>query len=309
MEIGAILISLFIILVIINKAYKNSNHYKNQFIYSQKYEHGVPNDINMANLGSTYSKYAFETMSTEGSFNFALCSQSIEYDLNLLKKYSSKLLKGGKIFIVVTTGSILLGKELANNKDYYNILKKNEILHFSWKEYCEYKFPILCNPKLVKYLIKDVKKYSSIYDIFPADISKEESEKLMFNMSECWIKLFDLSDLRNVSFSEENKKNIKKNLDNITEMIQICRNTGVTPIIVVPPFSNRINKYFSEDFKKQVLNNNLCLLAKNEHVQYLNYQDDDEFQERYEWFCDGGFRLNRLGGARFLEKLLKDIQS
>ncbi|MBD5554804.1 MAG: hypothetical protein HDQ95_05495 [Roseburia sp.] len=305
---AAILFILFFILL--NQAYKRTNDYNNYCIDIMTYRKGIPENLKFVNLGSTYSKYAFgacKEMNID-AFDLSLQAQSLEMDKAILQQYIERMDTGCIVVVAVAAACLLLDREDRSNPLYCQILKRKNNPQFKWRDKVESEFPLLVHPKRAKRILTGVEAFESIYDSVPACMTLEESNKELESLVNVWRSLFHLKDLRSIDFSEHNNEMIRKNQQCLCDILDMCKNHRLTPVVVVPPFSERLNCYFSEEFKDIVINHTICESVKKRNVTVLNYQDDAEFQNSPELFVDGGFRLNKRGSMIFLRKLMKDLQ-
>ena len=103
---GQLLIGFFMVLLIImillllNILFKNTNYYMNSIDQLQKIIKGVPDNLEIINLGSSYGKYAFcyDHIKIKG-FNFAIKPQSLSYDFKILQQYRKNLNEGCIVLI------------------------------------------------------------------------------------------------------------------------------------------------------------------------------------------------------------------
>ena len=95
-----ILLILIILFIILNILYKRTNEYKNRIDNIKKFIEGVPNELEIINIGSSYSKYAYDysEFSING-FNLAIQPESLSYDFKILKQYSKNLKEGCIVLI------------------------------------------------------------------------------------------------------------------------------------------------------------------------------------------------------------------
>lgn len=308
--LAGLLFFIIILFLTANYLYKQTNNYSNCRLDIKNYIKGIPYDLQMVNLGSTYAKYAFgtyEDMNINGC-DLSLQAQSLEMDYAILKQYADHIAPGGVVVFVVAAACLLLYREVGVNLLYYDVLDKNNNPLYEWRGKLESVFPLLFHPRKIKMLIKDTKRKNDIYDRYPTNLDDVQSEKALKDLVGVWKKLFSLHDMKSVDFSEENRKVMQRNREILGEMLDLCQKKGFRPVIVVPPFSIRLNQYFSEEFKEKVIRQNIRDAVQERRVPVLNYQDDEQFQNAIELFADGGFKLNRRGSQIFLSRLTKDLQ-
>jgi hypothetical protein len=295
----------------LNQQYRKTNDYKNTCIDIKNFREGLPNNIQIVNTGSTYSKFAFASCVDLklNAGDFSLQSQSLEIDNAILHQYVDHIAQGGVVIIVVAAVSLLLYREKGDNLLYYQILKDKNNPHYSWKGKIKSMFPLTINPRKVKKLLIDADEYEDIYDSFPVHMNAQKSEEELKKLVDVWKRLFNLDDLQSAELSDDNIANIKRNQQYLAEMIDFCKSKKLKPVVVVTPFSEKLNCYFSTEFKDKVINETIRNVTDSRNVPFLNYQDDAEFQNSSELFADGGFRLNKRGSKIFIQRLAKDLQN
>lgn len=296
----------------VNFCYKKTNHYYNLLIDVQSYKKGVPDGLELVNLGSTYAQHAFGTYDElqMNAFSFAMPSQSLQVDQSILNAYKNNLAKGC-VVVVVAAACLLLYVEEPDKMcefRYQKAFPKTYKYPLKFRTKLEDIFPVLFHPKRIKYLLRDVLKLRNFYEKYPTCMEPKCSEKEMGSLIACWKHLFKLPDMKQINFSAENESAMLLNERVLREIIDFCRENEFRPVLVVPPFSEQLNQYFSLEFKKCVIHEKLQSISNEQKIPYLNYQDDVDYQCHSELFCDGGFRLNRRGSKLFIRRLAKDLK-
>lgn len=311
MSVGGLAL-LILLFLLVNHSYKGTNHYHNMFIDVQPYDKGVPNALQLVNLGSTYAQHAFgtyEELQIKG-FSFAMPSQSLQVDQNILKAYKERLAKGCVVVIVVAACLFLFNEEPDKmcKFRYQKAFPKVQKYPLKFATKIKAAFPILFHPKQIRYILRDDLKLADFYAKYPTYMDVKCSEREMDSLVECWKSLFRLADMKQLNFSEINKQTVRLNETILKEIIDFCKENGFRPILVVPPFSKCLNQHFSSEFKNVVVHEKLLAISNEMQIPYLNYQDDADYQYHYELFCDGGFRLNKRGSKYFICRLARDLQ-
>lgn len=315
MRIVSILLILLVLLLftcfaIVNHLYKKSAAYRNEQIDIKDFLNNSDKSGKIACTGSTYSKFAFGGMESLriSHRDFTLQAESLEMDYRILNENIGKISKGGIIFITVASCCFLYD----GNKDnplYTMILPKRSNPYSSLKGIFNLTLPVFIQPRKAGKLIKNVDEYRNIYDSVPVVMSEEQSKNAMRSYADGWIKMFSLKDLKTPKLSDANKNEIERNCKHLEDMIELCLKNGLYPVIVVPPFSDRMNQYFSLDFTRTLVDSNVIKVIGNKDIPFLNYQWDDAFQKEYSLFVDGGFRLNEMGSEVFIRRLFRDLNS
>lgn len=293
----------------INRKAKSTNAYNNLCIDIKTFRNGLPEKIQLVNTGSTYSKFAFSSLSDKhlNYADFSLQSESLEMDDAILNHYVDRL-EPGCVVVVVAAACLLLYRETGGNLLYYQILDDKEIPTYSVKKKIKALFPVLKNKRLLKKVLKDDLKWNSIYDSQKVNLSDQESTVYLDGLEYAWENLFHLSDLKSSNLSQENYDNINLNVHYLKRIIGKCKEKSLRPVIVVPPFSRKLNDRFSKEFTDKVVDSYLSKVSQEQEVPYLNYQYDEHFQDKENLYIDEGFRLNYLGSTVFVNRLFSDLK-
>lgn len=300
---GILILLICGVVYIINYTYKKTNAYYNSNLMNFDFEDSRLGKIII--FGSTYARYAFDgakTLQMDIS-NLTLKSQSLFNDLNNFKHIRSKLSKNNIVFITLAPCTLLFEE------------KRTKIFKFNipgnptatLKQKVDYEFPIIRFKKIVN-LVFDEEKCMDIYDSkdLTHDVSFPETE--MEQLVVLWKNMFGLKNLHDSNLSNYNHHCIRKNTIILEQMVSGCLVQGCLCVIIVPPFSDKLNKYFSNELVEVVLEKKIEELKKKyPDLQYLNYRLDPEFQNDTGLFTDGGFLLNRRGSQMLIRKISNDI--
>ena len=306
-----ILITLIIVgvlfFILLNILYKKTNYYKINILQSNKFKE-IPDNLELSHLGSSYAKYAFDysKVGLKG-FNFGLQPQSLSYDFRILKQFKNKLKKNGVIIITIPDFVFaFLDYPIEDyNYRYYSFLNKENILNYSsLKNFLLNYFPLILQPKKLKYILKDISKENSDSLVFIENsetVTKEAQRRI-----NGWKKEFKLLGTEN---SEDIPLNIKemfrKTQSLLEEMINYSLSNELKPVIVIPPCSKELNDFFSEEFLNEILYSNVEKANKN-LIPVLDYLKDPEFQDYY-LYVNSDF-LNVNGRELFTKRVVADLK-
>lgn len=313
MGIGLIIILALLFLgfgfLYINGKAKSTNAYSNLCIDIKAFRDRLPEKIQLVNMGSTYSKFAFSSLNNKhlNYADFSLQSESLQMDDAILNHYGDRL-EPNCVVVVVVAACLLLYKEAGENLLYYQILDDKEIPTHSVKKKINAIFPVLKNKRLIKKIFKDDGRWDSIYESQKVNLSEQESMEYLNGLESAWKGLFHLPDLKSTKLSQGNYNNIKLNVNYLKKIIKKCKEKLLRPIIVVPPFSRKLNDRFSKEFTYKVVDSYLCQISQKLEVPYLNYQYDEYFQNKENLYIDKGFRLNYFGSKVFVNRLFADLK-
>lgn len=300
-KIGLFLSLLIIILSFINYRYVNSEKYKS--MNSTNKFSKVPQNIEIANLGTSHGQYAFvyDELDKVG-FNFAMPAQRLYYDEKILEKYIHSFKEDADLIIPISYISFYLGYDNENfeefNKVYYPILGARDIKNLTLSNYLKYKaLPILTAESNIKYaFIKDDTVYEEKVEYRNYTTSEEKMEEEAKDTA-----------TRHLEFIEEGRKNKEEFANILDDIIRISLENNINPVITTTPFTKYYNDYFTEEFYEEFTSIIDEVLEKYPDIQYLDYSHDERFINSPEYFFDSS-HLNLTGGKYFTEIILSDLK-
>lgn len=287
----------------------NSDWYNSQFIDCKKFWDGFPMGLDVVNLGSSASVYAFNYEDVDKKCaNWAMRPQTLYADFLILQNYCSYLKSGSVVLIPFCPfSSISSPRYLSKEVDrYYTILAGESIRPFDMEK-CRKMQDIKNNPKSyypVKALRKDWMCFFKRQKTCEYFISQGQFEQNAESWVNCWKREFSILDFSH-PMRLHNKDMFETGVGIIREMIEFCIEREYKPVIIVPPVTKQLAGKFS-------------LLARDKYlysfikegnvvgIPVLDYFDDERFQKD-EWFRDSLF-MNEIGAKVFTKKVLEDIQ-
>lgn len=308
-----VIVVLLAVYLLLNILYKRTNHYKNSMLMYRSFMKKVPDHIGFANLGSTYSQYAFncyDDVWINHAYNFALPCESSEADLVKLRLFSSHLDKGCIVAITLAPCNTLYHwGQLDEGVKHYSFMPKSLKKDWSLRYFIRYHMPIFpFRIRKIARIVFDTEYTEDITDVSAGmNFSKEGIEKRAKKTAEGWMKMFGLKDLKTSVSNEGNMKSVQENGDYVMSMIDYCQANGFVPIIVIPPFSAPLNDYLSQEFIDSTLGRIFAEAAKR-NVRIYDYRTAEDFQNNPDFYVDGFFCLNKTGSVRFIKQLFADIK-
>lgn len=298
-----IIITLIVVfLLIMNQLYKSTRYYLNSISQVEKFNY-VPDNIKLANTGSSYAKYALQYGSDVNAFNFALQPQSLSYDFRIIKQYISKMQKGCRIALVISDFAFCFvdyKNDRANTK-YYFFLDKQYILNYTHlKKLIRLKFPLLDSLKNIKYVFKDVSK--TVEDTI--DIEKKCREEARKRI-EGWKKEFGMERFDLKSVTKDMICSFETNVKVVNDMILFCKEHDLMPVIVIPPISEILKKMIPSDLLDTCLYDNINK-ANSMNIPILDYSNDIRFAN-CDLYTNSDF-LNEKGQKKFYDVFIKDME-
>lgn len=259
------------------------------------------NSIKLVNLGSSHGNYGvYYQIKDYQKMNLARNSQNFYYDLQLLKKYQSKIDKKVVIIIPVSVFSFYNHSDESLEKTYIQILPRNKLLNTNKVEYFLLKnFSVLYPPNNILKIKKKLKKEK---------YSKEYPNDLEMNFR---IKESEETVLRHLGISE--KKYLLKNAEqDFINLLNYIEDNNWRYVLITTPFSylynENIEKYQPGAFKERIYDNIKEVEKKlNKKFVYLDYSHDERFENHLEYFFDDD-HLNEKGAKYFTEILLEDLK-
>ena len=97
----------------------------------------MPEEIIVANLGSSHGQNSFLWPDETRMFNFAMSSQTLSYDYRIFQEYADHMAEGSTVFIVVSLFSFCQNEYeeesfLAKNLRYYKVLPPDKIKKYQY---------------------------------------------------------------------------------------------------------------------------------------------------------------------------------
>lgn len=277
--------------------------YKNKF-------YDVPYDIEICNFGSSHGLYGYNYDNIDDKytcFNFALSSQALTYDYRILQNYKNHLKEGAYVFIPVSD-FILFGTRQENidgylekNQRYYYFLPPRSIENFDIEKYIYTKLPWLncTNNELLDVLLNRNDKTVKV-------IFREDGT----TYGEC---VNDTKERTGQRILDKDgwyyyKKVNNQELDALYNMIDLCKELNVIPILVTMPmtgaYSETINEMNPEFF--DVYYNLMNKIVEENNVMYVDYRYDERLSDNYDLFDDSD-HLNDFGAREFVDILIKEV--
>ena len=308
MIILKIIIWLILFFILLNCLYKITNHYKNKIKNIEKFKKGISSDLEIISIGSSYAKYAYDfTSCGKKGENLGIQPESLNYDFKILKKYAKNLKENAIVLINIPALVFSFVNYPGDNSNtkYYYFLDKKEINNYNiFKYVTRVIFPLLGNPKLIKYIFKDVKEDNS-FNIEKNLYNEEQLEKLADIREKDWLNEAKSDSLKSDKVAEITQDNFKKITKILEEMIEFCIKNNYRPVIVIPPISDILYNRFSSIFLKKYMYNNIEI-ANKQKVPVLDYLNDKEFTSK-ELYQQIDF-LNSERRKKFTNRVISDLK-
>lgn len=280
---------------------------KNNIDHLERFQH-VPEQIQICNVGASHSYFGFDYSDYENryvTFNFALRAQSHTYDYNILKYYRNKLAKGGFVFMDISY-SMIIGideteEEMFSSKNlrYYTFLPSDLIKQYDWESDLKMNFVPFIYSDSVKWLLSGLFQKGSEWE---NRTNVEEAERQADSASDAHV-VIDKTD------TEGNIIYQKKEINAIYKMITLCREEGMTPILITPPVTDAYIKKAREkapEYCNQGFYDVISKIQEDTGVEYYDYSDDKRFAKNYSMFKDTD-HMNKSGARKFTNIIMEEV--
>ncbi len=266
----------------------------------------VPYGIEICNLGSSHGLNGFNYVGTDKvCFNFALGSQRLCYDSRLLRYYLSHLSENAVVFIPVSYFSFFGPEEeerpdfASKNRRYYDFLPGEYIIGYSIKE----KIRECWLPALA--FTADERLFDALFPhaahtdnwsrtVSPEDAAKDGEKRYVDHV-------------KNNLGADEKRLYNGGDISSLYEMISLCREKGIEPILVTTPYLSEYpdairesDPGFFTDFYAVIDE-----VQERTGIRYFDYSMDARFQSAYSLFMNVD-HLNREGAKLFTDILIRE---
>ena len=265
----------------------------------------VPYNIQVFNFGPSHTQNGINYNASDLAknytcFNFALSSQTLSYDLRLLKYYYDHLAKGGTCFIDISYFSLFRIPEhereefKSKNKRYYKFLDAKYIKQYDILT----KLCVLYLPALAAYdkLFKNE---------HPAKLSNTAED---LNLKENGLARYEYHVIKDNFDSKGNRIYNQEEIGAVYEMIKLLKAKNITPVLITTPYlceypdtvQGKSPEFFGQFYG---LINKIC---DETGVKYYDYSRDERFKSDRTLFHDTD-HLNKAGAKKFTDILFQDF--
>ena len=261
------------------------------------------NEVEIANVGSSHGAYDFvyDELSEEGfsCFNFGNVSQTYQYDLSLLKEYGHHLKEGCIVFIPVSYFSFnneTVGETEAQalSVKYYHCLSPENIPDYDlYTDIVTTRFPILSAGEEILKLLPGA-DLSLVVFASGSEGGVDEAE-----FASRAAQRYDRH------FGNKTELFLPEREEELTAVIDYCKEHGFTPVLITTPFSSYYNDPVPVEFLDR-FHNTINRIASDTGVNYYDYSHDDRFLTNLSLFSDSD-HLNPEGAQYFMEILEEEI--
>lgn len=229
-----------------------------------------PHPVDMINLGTSHAMFGYYFKPSGLShLDLALPSQTIEYDLKMLKEFDEHLKPGG-VVIVSLSQITFSNKEVSHKENYYHVLDREDIEPVSWFDYYTYSALPALNG-------------GSAY----AAISREIRD-FRWHIHKPWVNNglnYSQRKYETVAAQYEEAvkhRDIEQNMGHLQDIVEYCKEQGYHVVLAMEPVHASYQSYFDDAVMEQMVFQHLEEL--NLDVPFLNYMNDERFAHKREYF-------------------------
>ena len=266
----------------------------NDYSFKKNYLDQHSNQIETLFLGSSHAFYAVNPeFITSKSFNAAHIAQSLDYDLEILKKYSTVTDKLEFIVVPIDYFSLFNRLEtgvekwrIKNYNIYYglnkskNLVENSEILNGKWNEN-------------IKRLDKFFRKNKSDISCNKVGWGTNNNSKNSKDLVETGKSAAERHHKKSISFFEEN-------LAVVNEIISFAKNKNAKLIFYTSPAYKTYTSQLNQEQLKTTIATIQSIQKANSNISYFNFLNDSSFTAQN--FCDAD-HLNEKGAEKFSKKM------
>lgn len=300
-----------------NKMYLRTNHWKNQFLFEKNfisnagYRDNLGRNFDVVNLGSNPALFGFFYEHNRGQ-NWATGSQGFPMDFEILKYYHSYVKEGGYVLIPIMPFSSI-SNFLETRPEYWSdsyYMKFAKILDSAQikklpnirKIQLKMRFPIVFNPKLLYYVLHDVLPDSRL-NIADQIMQTAELEYDAKRWIKGWMKEFEVRSYEEF-WGEKFAPYFESGVKMLSEMIDYCLYRNLKPVIITIPMSSYLAKEFTPEFRQKMIKD-FVNRANIKGVKFLDYMFDERFSKAD--LFNGSFFLNLSGRKEFTRQVMLDL--
>ena len=268
-------------------------------------------DIQICNLGSSHGENAFKYDQLAYArgyqcFNFAMSSQTYNYDYALLSMYKKQFADNCLMFIPVSYFSF--NNEVTNEQEeqfltakYYTFLSPRYIPNYDpYIDIVTHYLPILSAGEDITKILPFPSPALKVFAAeAPAALSPEELAAQEVEFKE------KAQNRYHRHMDDKEEYFLQERIDNLYDILAFCKENGITAVLITTPYTSLYSELFSPEFKEEFYAE-VNAIASKAGVPYYDFSDDERFSNRLELFADAD-HLNAEGAAYFMNVLELEI--
>lgn len=271
-----------------------------------RYMDSAYNNIQICNIGSSHGEYAFdyEDLTKKSGFqcfNFAMASQTYNYDYAILSMYRNHFAKDCIMFIPVSYFSF--NNEVINETEqeflsakYYTFLSPGYIPHYDpYIDIVTHYFPVLSAGEDITRLFPSLSLRVFAAESGLADGNRPSDEEFLQKALDRYSRHMD----------DKDEYFLPERIDNLYAILKFCEEHGITPVLITTPYTRYYYEQAPIEFKEQ-FRSLISSIASECGVSYYDYSEDERFSDHLEYFSDAD-HLNQDGSILFMDIIKQEI--
>ena len=256
----------------------------------------APKQIQVANLGSSHGQNGFSYVHHPelAAVNLAFGYQTLDQDERVLENYIDRFTEGATLYIPVSSFSLIAEPSarsdiLALNRRFYYFMRRDLIIDFSWREWLAAMSPGLFYPSWLNENWNEDEFDEVANRTTDPDSARRDAETTL----EGHILMYQ----KDGGYALRDD-----NIGYLTRIVGLCKEHGVTPVLITTPFLREYNDIIPADFLSIQLSF-LDSFAAEQGIAYLDFSRDSRFIDRYDLFINST-HLNGDGAVMFTDLVL-----
>lgn len=266
----------------------------------RKYESiGEARELSVANFGTGmgYYDFCYDGLNIS-AFNFALTTQSLEFDYKLMRHYREKFSTGCKMLIVLPY-CVLCADDIPEFRDvnerYYSILPKEDVAPCCNSTYAEYALKVAGQT--------EEERAQCLGSAIP--LTEKQMETQTYDAIQNWLRQLKIISFHSSELSREVRRGIRASQQWLDKIFAFCQSEDLDPVVVVPPLSRTLLAEIGQPFRDSHFYDPLREVIGNRQIPVLDYTKGPGFCDPalYGW---PGF-LVKSAAKEFTKDVLKRI--
>ena len=319
LKIIMMLFTITIALVPLNLLYHSTNRYVNEHYEISKFLN-VPSSIEFANFGSSHGQLGFYYEENEmNSFNFALSSQTPEYDLMLLKEYIDHFEEGSTLVFPISYFTPYLFPRRhdfefeVRNKRYYHILSPKNIIEFDVFEQISEKASFLNGRDLINIgaiqhddlILDELMLSQGNFPLKEWDFGGVKSKLDLQN--DAYVRWEYWTQFRANIYMNQTGTVSKEIIETYQNIIDICKANNLNPVFVTLPVSSELNNVVDPIFYPIFVKDMQQMINELGSPIYFDYSHLKPISSNDSYFIDTD-HLSKVGAMRMTEIIKQDLK-
>ncbi len=298
-KLTAVTIPFMVLSLVLNIIFSKS-YWWNSFTTEQAKFHSVPQNIQIANVGSSLTDVGldYEDFPEYVTFNFALMWQHNIFNYYVFKNYVDNFAQNSILLIPISYFDIT---RIENEPiwRYYTFLSKDNIPGWKLKDYILYKYlPLFSIKNAWKTFINMNNKQ---YWMGKNNTTYED----FLSQSEMYFSWW----MGNDPAIERGEEGFQYNIEAVSKIIDLCYEKGIIPVLISTPIMDCLNDKYSETgFFDTFYRFTDELQKKYPNLLYFDYSQNEEFSKDYLSFFIDPPHLSASGAKKFTSQVMNDLK-